>query len=363
MTNTLLLDLIRDQSIAESERRRDAAKFQPKTPTEPADALFTIHSANRWLELQSHQPEPQMLFGSFWHQDEICILFADTNLGKSILAVQLGHEIARGACIEPFANNTPPAKVLYIDFELSPNQFRARYNECHATHNFADNLYRAEFNTQAQMPPQYKNFEQYISAAIESAIKRTGAQVLIIDNISCLRDGTAYGTANEALKLMQQLKTLRQRYSLSILVLAHTPKRNPANPITANDLQGSKMLMNFADSAFAIGQSHTNPELRYLKQIKQRSGRETYGTANVCLFQLTKQYGYLSFRLTGYDHEYHHLRRHTQSQQEHLRRQARQHRADGLSQRQTAAKMRLSPATINRLLNPTHTMTIKTSRY
>jgi hypothetical protein len=183
MTNTLLLDLIRDQSIAESERRRDAAKFQPKTPTEPADALFTIHSANRWLELQSHQPEPQMLFGSFWHQDEICILFADTNLGKSILAVQLGHEIARGACIEPFANNTPPAKVLYIDFELSPNQFRARYNECHATHNFADNLYRAEFNTQAQMPPQYKNFEQYISAAIESAIKRTGAQATdVIDN-------------------------------------------------------------------------------------------------------------------------------------------------------------------------------------
>jgi predicted ATP-dependent serine protease len=357
---SLILDLIRDQSQLEAERRRNATKFNaaPKT-IQAADDLFTIHTANRWLQIQSAQPEPQMLFGNFWHQDELCILFADTNLGKSILAVQLGHEIARGTGIEPFANNAAPAKVLYIDFELSPNQFKSRYHERHVTHNFSENLYRAEFNIEAQMPAGFKTFDHYMNTAIESAVKRTNAQVLIIDNISCLRNGTAYGTANEALTLMKQLKSLKNRYNLSILVLAHTPKRNPANPISANHLQGSKMLMNFADSAFAMGQSHTRPGMRYLKQIKQRTGHQAYGTANVCLFNLNKQFGYLHFDFAGYAHEYQHLRRHTDNQREQLRREAKQHQADGHSQRQIAAKMHLSLSTINRLLNPTFSITYK----
>jgi RecA-family ATPase/DNA-binding CsgD family transcriptional regulator len=315
--------------------------------------LFTLHSANKWMQLQSTQPDAQMLFGNFWHQDELCVLFADTNLGKSILAVQLGHEIGRGACIEPFANNAKPAKVLYIDFELSPRQFQSRYNERHTTHQFTDNLYRAEFNPEAQLPPGYHTFEQYINSGIESLIKHIGAQVLIIDNISCLRS-TSTGSVNEALTLMKHLKMLKTKYNLSILVLAHTPKRNPANPLSRNDMQGSKMLMNFADSAFAMGESNTKTGLRYLKQIKQRTGLEKYGVENICLFTLHKQYGYLSFNFEGYAHEFQHLRRHTQNQRLTLRLQALQYQADGLTQRKIARKMNLSVSTINRLINWTH---------
>jgi len=315
--------------------------------------LFTLHSANKWMQLQSTEPDPQMLFGNFWHQNELCVLFADTNLGKSILAVQLGHEIGRGACIQPFANNAPPAKVLYIDFELSPKQFQSRYNERHATHQFTDNLYRAEFNAEAQMPPGYHTFEQYINSGIESLIKHIGAQVLIIDNISCLRSSST-GSVNEALTLMKHLKMLKSKYNLSILVLAHTPKRNPANPLSRNDMQGSKMLMNFADSAFAMGESNTKRGLRYLKQIKQRTGVEKYGVENICLFTLNKQYGYLSFTFAGYAHEFQHLRRHTQDQRQTLRLQALQHQADGLTQRKIARKMNLSVSTINRLINWSH---------
>ena len=35
-----------------------------------------------------------MLFGKFWHQRELCILFADINVGKSVLAMQIGNAIA-----------------------------------------------------------------------------------------------------------------------------------------------------------------------------------------------------------------------------------------------------------------------------
>ena len=346
----LIIDLIRDSVRDDTERRLKANTFNQPAKPEPADDLFTIHTANRWMQLQSTEPDCKMLMGSFWHQQELCIMFADTNMGKSILAVQLAHELARGAALEPFANHSEPAKVLYMDFELSPKQFQTRYHERHATHNFADNLYRAEFNTQAQVPYQYKTLDEYMNAGIEYSIKRTGAQVLIIDNISCLRT-SIIERGNEALALMQHLKALKVKYKLSILVLAHTPKRNPANPISRNDLQGSKMLINFADSAFAIGQSSTRPEVRYLKQVKQRSGTETYGADNICLFTMQKQYGYLHFKFEGYAREADHLRRFSHQQRVDLANKALQLQTDGLSQRQIAAKLKLSLSTVNKLLN------------
>jgi len=346
----LVLEMIRDSIQQDAERRRKAAKAGEAPKPEPAENLFTIHTANRWMQIQSAQPEAKMLFGSFWQQNELCILFADTNLGKSILAVQLGHEISRGNSVQPFANNSKPANVLYMDFELSPKQFQMRYNEGHASHNFAEGLFRAEFNPQAQMPPQFKTFEQYINSAIECAVQRTGASVLIIDNISCLRSGSNEHS-NEALALMKHLKSLKSRHNLSILVLAHSPKRNPANPITRNDLQGSKMLMNFADSAFAMGQSNAGPDMRYLKQLKQRGSRETYGTENVAVFQLQKQYGYLRFIFSAYAHEFEHLRRNSHEQRSHLYQQATQLRANGLSQRKIAAQLKIGLSTVNKLLN------------
>jgi hypothetical protein len=61
-------------------------------------------------------------------------------------------------------------------------------------------------------------------------------------------------------------QTLKNKHNLSILILAHTPKRNFTNPLSNNDLQGSKMLANFIDSSIAIGKSYLNEDLRYIKQ-------------------------------------------------------------------------------------------------
>ena len=53
---------------------------------------------------------------------------ATTNLGKSILAVQLGDSISRGVAIPGFRLEAAPQKVRYIDFELSDKQFEVRYS-------------------------------------------------------------------------------------------------------------------------------------------------------------------------------------------------------------------------------------------
>src|ERR1700712_5016348 len=76
------------------------AKVIPEPETPPG--LLITHSASHWLKKASAKPIPKMLFGKFWYEGEICILFADSNLGKSILAVQIGNCINTGKAMQPF---------------------------------------------------------------------------------------------------------------------------------------------------------------------------------------------------------------------------------------------------------------------
>ncbi|HEY4324673.1 MAG TPA: AAA family ATPase [Mucilaginibacter sp.] len=337
---------------AKRKRNRDV---QPVDP-EAARYLFTVFTGNRWMELGNREPAAKMLFGEFWYQHELCFLFANTNTGKSILAVQIGNAIARGTKSGRFPCEAPAAKVLYADFELSNLQFHRRYStagtdpDSYRDH-FHDNFFRAQFNPAAGNPEGYREADdEFLIAGLEYRIQQLKVTVLIIDNISCLGGGT--GNAVGALRIMNRLNALRAEYKLSILVLAHTPKRrNPAQPLSANDLHGSKLLMNFADSAFTIGVSNTDNSLRYLKQIKQRSTQQVYGDDNVCLCRINKFHNFLKFGFEGNSAERLHLLSREQVQREQLTEQVVQLSAEGSTQRQISEELNISVGLVNKLLN------------
>jgi hypothetical protein len=247
-----------------------------------------------------------MLFGEFWFEGELCILFADTNLGKSILAVQIGNSISKGELIKGFKLETSKQPILYFDFELSDKQFENRYSIKFEQHyNFDDNFIRVEINPDATIP-ETQTFEDYLNHSLEQSITETGAKVLIIDNLTYLKNETE--KAKDALPLMKHLKALKNKYGLSILALAHTPKRDLSKPITRNDLQGSKMLINFCDSAFSIGESNTDKSLRYIKQIKQRNTEQIYDAENVCICKIDKPFNFLLFEFVDFGTEREHLK-------------------------------------------------------
>jgi hypothetical protein len=272
------------------------------------DELFTIRTANTWLQQASKRPVPKMLFGKFWYESELCILFADSNLGKSILAVQIANAISIGESIEPFTCEAEAQPVLYCDFELTDKQFEARYSDNYEDHyHFSHNFFRAELNPDNDMPPGFKDYDEYLSACLERSIVQTGTKVVVIDNLTYLRAENE--KAKDALPLMKHLKALKTRYGLSILALAHTPKRDLSLEITRNDLQGSKMLMNFCDSAFTIGESVTGKSMRYLKQIKQRNTHQVYGSTNVCVCEIDKPANFLQYQFAGHGVEADHLRK------------------------------------------------------
>ncbi|MEO6979104.1 MAG: helix-turn-helix domain-containing protein, partial [Mucilaginibacter sp.] len=213
---------------------------------------------------------------------------------------------------------------------------------------FSDNFYRAQYNFIPDPPPNVDENELLI-AAIEYKVERAKATVLIIDNITCLRGGTENSAV--ALSLMKSLKALKTDHNLSILVLAHTPKRrNATQPISADDLHGSKLLINFADSAFAIGKSTADPDLCYVKQIKQRNTRQRYGPDNVCLCRIQKPGTFLHFQFEGYSAEYPHLLSRTATERRQLADKIAALAVKGFSQREISRRLGVSPATVNRLL-------------
>lgn len=343
------------RSIARYDVGQDARKIfnSVKDAGENFQSLFTIQGASVWLENAKLRPVPKMLFGEFWYEGELCILFADTGKGKSILAVQIGDAISRGASVGIFKVETNKQNVLYFDFELSDKQFEARYSikngEYFTNHyQFDDNFQRGEINQNSIAPEGFRDFEEYLFYSLEVAVAASETKILIVDNITYLRNATE--TAKDALPLMKELIRLKKKYQLSILALAHTPKRDLSKPLTVNDLQGSKMLSNFTDSLFAIGESAKDKSLRYIKQIKARNTEEIYHAENVATCQLIKPDNFLMFEFLYFGSEREHLKVLSESDKSEMIQKVKDLAATGESQRNIARELGISVGCVNKYL-------------
>lgn len=312
------------------------------------NGAFCIRSGADWYNNAEPVEDVVRLFGDFWLQNEVCFFFADTNTGKSILAVQIANAISRGVAVSGFAMEAPAQPVIYFDFELTDQQFAQRYHDPKlGKYRFSPNFYRATPRTLSARQKKFATYEEFISNEIENALLACKAKIIVIDNISCLRFGTQNATG--ALNLMQYLQGIKRRYNASILVLAHTPKRNATRPLSRNDLQGSKMLINFADSAFAIGESTQGPAIRYLKQIKQRGTGQQYSATNVCAGTISKTGNFIRFSLSANTNEADHLTPLTEQYRRDIQESISQLSSQGQSIRQIAAHLGLSTTTVFRM--------------
>ena len=296
--------------------------------------MLSIKSANRTLTEASMTANPKQLYGEFWFEHEIGCLFADSNVGKSILAIQIAEDIAKTG-----------ETVLYFDFELSEKQFQLRFTDEQGNlHHFPSTLYRVQpdMNLIASID---EPFEDALMRNIENAAVETKARILIIDNISILCMQMEKGEDSAA--LVQRLRTLKNKYGFSILIIAHTPKRNMSMPITQNDLAGSKKLFNFIDSCFAIGLSAQDGNMRYVKQVKVRNCEMRYGGDNVMVCHIEKVGTMVQFVNMGTAPEHDHLRMVNREEQVQ---EARLLSASGLSLRDIASRMGVSKSTVDRML-------------
>lgn len=311
-----------------------------KNPQEPINdpteiGLMRVKTANEWMAEAASRPDPRPLWDCLWNEGEVCCLFADSNLGKSLYAVQIANEIAKSE------------KVVYFDFELSDKQFQLRYTDkqTNILYQFPDNFLRSEMNVE-----QYceGDFEDEVLKSIEQLAIQLSVKVLIIDNLTWLCNTSEKG--DSAGILMQNLMTLKKRHGWSILVIAHTPKRSLSSPITQNDLAGSKKLFNFFDSVFAIGQSAQDTELKYIKQLKVRAGAFKYNADNVMSVEIVNEGAFTQFRTIGYGSERKHLQDLSDKDRDTQAKQVRELQAKGKTYREIGQELGISAAKVCRLL-------------
>lgn len=315
-----------------SEEQKRAEAIRDGTPE--VVGMLRIKSANETIVEAQRRPDPKPLWLSLWYEGEVCCLFADSNLGKSIYAVQIGESIAR------------TQRVMYFDFELSDKQFQLRYtDEQGRLFHFSDNFYRVEIDKESL---DIANFEDTIISNIEAASLQSGTKVLIIDNLTWLCTNSEKG--DDAGKFMKKLMALKKKHDLSMLIIAHTPKRNQFNPISTNDLAGSKKLYNFFDSCFAIGQSAKDSGLRYVKQMKVRHGEFVYDSENVIVYRIEKNNSFLQFVAIDQASEREHLKQLSEGDVSQEIESVKELGQQGLSVRDIANRLNMSKSKVHRLL-------------
>ena len=149
---------------------------------------------------------------------------------------------------------------------------------------------------------------------------------------------------------MQRLSALKKEHDLSMLIACHTPKRDETKPIGVNDLAGSKILANFADSIFAIGKSARDSGRRYLKQIKARSAEKVYDTDSVAVFDLHKSESkcFLGFEYVDEEPERIHLKEFSRRELTKRIKQAKELKEQGHSFREIAESLGVSVSTAHK---------------
>lgn len=238
-----------------------------------------VKSPLEWIEEDAQKGERESLWGELWYENEIACFYGDSNIGKSVYAMQIACEIAK------------KRRVLYLDYEMDEGTFRKRYSDLNGcVHTFPTNLYRAQVNPDSLLT---RNYIKDIFQHLEKLIKSHLFKVIIIDNLTYLTGGDNRGDV--AAKLIYRLKQIMSKYRVSFLIVAHTKKRDLGSALSSEDLMANRRFYHFLDSAFAINRSGGEGSTLYIKQIKCRNREFCYGSDRVISGNLKRIGSFLCF--------------------------------------------------------------------
>lgn len=253
------------------------------------DSFFNVSTLKEDLEKGRKMKPPKELIPHILVEHETTILFSGPGVGKIVLGTQIAFELAEQGM-----------RALYFNFELSNQQLALRYpNKV-----FPNTLYHASIDYTKMHDVTDQNL---ILPEIERLAVERNIELIIIDNFTNLCINSK--EAAEAGNIMVKLLAMRMTHNWTMLILAHVPKRKQGDPLTIDDLAGSKLLSNLADNVIGFNKSKKDKNMRYLIQLKYRSLPIELDFKNVQELTLTSSDGWLHFEYGGYDEERAHLPR------------------------------------------------------
>ncbi len=263
------------------------------------NSILKVHSMPAVMDMAENATPKSFLVGSLIKKEDVTLLFSGTGNGKSIFSIQMADKISRGESLFDglLRNDCGQQKVLYFDFELTLSDYKNRYIDGAGNkYPFIGDGWFDRLGNNEDDPKTFKEMASKMEQILTINVENKQPNVIFVDNITAMSNGSTIDP-EVARRVMDLLLLLKKRYNLTVIVLAHTPKRyDISKPILVEDLAGSSLLAIYVDSIVTIGQSKMGEKIKYIKHIKVRSGDKIHDEQNVIQVSIEKEGAFLQFK-------------------------------------------------------------------
>jgi len=213
-------------------------------------------------------PPKEMIVDEIIGKHKIIALSADTNVGKSIWAHQLGLAIAVGKS-EIFGFQTAkPKRVLFLNFEMDEYELLERQQLLisripESFHKYLDNFQYNTFDGKRTLFQD--NWDR-----IEQTIKANDAfDLIVIDNLYACT-GIDDEKNADLKSLLKRIITINDINNSSLLIVTHHKKHLAEYILSIDLIRGGSTFSNSVDVIIQLAESLRQPGLRLMKITKNR---------------------------------------------------------------------------------------------
>jgi hypothetical protein len=408
-------EAIREELIAESNRRffefqRKQSPFLLKSlgnlqKPRARKALWTA-TAPPLYPLPEGEGKPSTILHTrpiFWAERELCILAGDGGVGKSLVALQVARQLTlpmqNSECkiqnemssllhLSPdpspkgegsdspnervvVDNINPPSalasadtpflkgdlkRVLYIDWELTEEEFVARWG----SEDVPENFFWMGFHTEGKMPQHIPDKIDWLLQNFVTTVHDTGANILIIDQPDRL-----HLSPQKWNEFLMKLKAMMRKHELSVMLVLSNKVRHLGRPCGLNNIPKGNILIPVADSVIMMAQNQRRTCERYFKVLKNRNRASAENLEFVDIIELEELDGYLNIHPWGYQRERDMLPPNAAERKNQRIMEAEKLWNSGLSCLEVGEKMYVAESTIKSWLRPLlgEKLTTKSEKY
>lgn len=223
------------------------------------------------------------LLGPLMHQGDVVGLVAESNVGKTILAMQLAEFWCSGKFeLEGLRNEAGPQKVAFLSAEMSDVQMKRRYSsEKGGVFKFSDNLIYVDKNLEN---------EEKMKAMVKVLVKKAQPNIIIIDSLCQVADSDMT-KMTQVKPLIKYFKEIAKENNVTFLIILHTKKRSAVDrrkdKMDKYSLYGSSAITNMFDALWALDQA-LRENVKIITQVKSRDGDLVYNNDNALIMSMVK---------------------------------------------------------------------------
>ena len=219
---------------------------------------------------------PEPIIDDLFFEKDIMGLAGGTNVGKSVMSLQLSTCLALGVPFLGF-RIPKPRKVMHVQFELKDESFKQL-------------IERTAMHFVNKYPVEAERFEQNLSILssgqdnvftdkweeMDANLTFDPCEVLVVDNLYTSTNKNV-SKNDDVMDLLRTMVNLKNKHKVAILIVSHHKKLGEASPLDVSMMLGGSAYTNHLDGIVQLASSQRLPGLKVMKITKVRSQNDLHG--------------------------------------------------------------------------------------